>query len=54
MSRFTTIIALALVAGAAAAGEQVIAAPEIDPSSAVAGVTLLLGGLTVLRGRMRK
>jgi hypothetical protein len=28
-----------------------VAAPEIDPSSAAAGLALLLGGLTVLRGR---
>jgi hypothetical protein len=28
-----------------------VSAPEIDASSAVAGLTLLLGGLTVLRGR---
>jgi len=26
-------------------------APEIDPSSALAGLTLLAGGLAVLRGR---
>jgi hypothetical protein len=31
-----------------------IAAPEIDPSSAVSALTLLLGGLVVLRGRFRK
>jgi hypothetical protein len=29
----------------------VTAAPEIDPASAVAGLTLLAGGLAVLRGR---
>ena len=27
------------------------ATPEIDPASAMAGLTLLLGGLAVLRGR---
>jgi LPXTG-motif cell wall-anchored protein len=26
-------------------------APEIDPSSALAGLTLLSGGLAVMRGR---
>jgi hypothetical protein len=31
-----------------------IAAPEIDPSSAVTALTLLAGGLIVLRGRLRK
>ena len=30
------------------------AAPEIDPSSAVSALTLLVGGLVVLRGRFRK
>ncbi|HEX4025811.1 MAG TPA: hypothetical protein VHX52_14075 [Steroidobacteraceae bacterium] len=29
------------------------AAPEIDPSSAIAGLTLLIGGLAVIRGRRR-
>lgn len=28
-------------------------APEIDPASAIAGLTLLAGGLAVLRGRRR-
>ena len=28
-----------------------VAAPEIDPASAVSGLTLLLGGLAVFRGR---
>lgn len=32
-------------------GVKTVAAPEIDPSSAVAGLTLLLGVLAVLRGR---
>jgi hypothetical protein len=31
-----------------------IAAPEIDPASIVAGLTLLCGGLAVLRGRRSK
>jgi hypothetical protein len=30
------------------------AAPEIDPTSAYSGLTLLLGGLAVLRGRRRQ
>ena len=29
-------------------------APEIDPASAMAGLTLLAGGLAVLRGRRTK
>jgi hypothetical protein len=28
-------------------------APEIDPASAAGGITLLLGGLSVMRGRRR-
>jgi hypothetical protein len=30
---------------------KAVAAPEIDPSSALAGMTLLLGGVAVVRGR---
>ena len=30
------------------------AAPEIDPASAISGVTLLLGGLAMVRGRRAK
>jgi len=33
---------------------QPVQAPEIDPASAMTGLTLLAGGLTVLRGRRRK
>jgi hypothetical protein len=44
-----------LLIGAAgyAFAEKVAAAPEIDASSGVAAVTLLSGGLLVLRGRNR-
>jgi hypothetical protein len=31
-----------------------VRAPEIDPTSAVAGLTLMIGGLAVLRGRRNK
>jgi hypothetical protein len=31
-----------------------VAAPEIDAASAVAGLTLMIGGLAVLRGRRGK
>ena len=31
-----------------------LAAPEIDAASAVAGLTLMIGGLAVLRGRRSK
>jgi hypothetical protein len=30
------------------------AAPEIDPSSAITALTMLLGGVTVLRSRIAK
>jgi hypothetical protein len=30
-----------------------MSAPEIDPTSAASGLTLLLGSLLVLRGRLR-
>lgn len=33
---------------------QVAAAPEIDPAAAAGAMTLLLGGLAVVRGRRRK
>ena len=31
-----------------------VRAPEIDPSSAIAGLTLMMGGLAILRGRRSK
>jgi hypothetical protein len=31
-----------------------VQAPEFDPASAMAGLTMLAGGLAVLRGRRRK
>jgi hypothetical protein len=34
--------------------KHVVAAPEIDTASAVAGLTLMFGGLAVLRGRRSK
>jgi len=50
-----TILLSAAVIGVAQAIEQgPIGAPEIDPASAISGVTLLLGGLAVLRGRRAK
>jgi hypothetical protein len=33
---------------------KAVAAPEIDAASAVAGLTLMIGGLAVLRGRRSK
>ena len=34
--------------------KHVVSAPEIDTASAVAGLTLMFGGLAVLRGRRSK
>ncbi len=54
MYRFIGAAVLFLAtAGIAAAYTPVtpVAAPEIDPASAVSGLTLLLGGLAVYRGR---
>jgi hypothetical protein len=53
MSRLIGAAALFL-ATAGVAGAYVIvpvSAPEIDPASAVSGLTMLLGGLAVFRGR---
>jgi hypothetical protein len=38
----------------AVASSDPTAAPEIDPAGAMAGLTLLAGGLAVLRGRRSK
>jgi LPXTG-motif cell wall-anchored protein len=35
-------------------GHGPVSAPEIDPASAMAGLTMLAGGLAVLRGRRKK
>jgi hypothetical protein len=40
--------------GGGGGGDHNFAAPEIDPSSAVSALTLLVGGLVVLRGRFRQ
>jgi len=34
-------------------GQQPVTAPEIDPASAGTALTLLMGGLAVIRGRRR-
>jgi hypothetical protein len=67
VSKIAAVLFLATLAGAASASDDrrgidmyrfrptevsVIAkTPEIDPASAMAGLTLLAGGLAVLRGR---
>ena len=53
--KLTAALALLTLAGAASAAVDIITrAPEIDPASAMAGLTLLVGGLAVLRGRRVK
>ncbi|HEY4215083.1 MAG TPA: hypothetical protein VGM84_26650 [Steroidobacteraceae bacterium] len=69
MSKIARIVVLSVLAttaaGTASAGNwgwpifhppthTPAAAPEIDPASAISGLTMLAGGLTVLRGRRKK
>ena len=55
LTKFAAALAFMTLAGAASAATAVVArAPEIDPASAMAGLTLLAGGLAVLRGRFAK
>ena len=53
--KITAALALLTLAGAASAAVDILArAPEIDPASAMAGLTLLAGAIAVLRGRRVK
>lgn len=57
-SKMLGLLAVALMIGPMAATGTValpatMQAPEIDPASAVGGLTLLLGGLAVLCGRRK-
>jgi hypothetical protein len=58
VAKFVAALALMTFAGAvsaAVAATAIVArTPEIDPASAMAGLTLLAGGLAVLRGRIAK
>jgi len=63
MRNFALVFSLLVIAAAAPvhAGDgknkdnkHVTAAPEIDPASAISALTLLAGGLAVIRGRRRK
>jgi hypothetical protein len=52
MSKILLGTILITLAGITAAYAGILVkAPEIDPSSAITAITLLLGGLTVIRGR---
>lgn len=54
MRKLFGVLLLSLSATAVAHAAVRVAAPELDPASAVAGLTLLGGGLAVLRGRRKK
>ncbi|HEV2268380.1 MAG TPA: hypothetical protein VGR92_02880 [Steroidobacteraceae bacterium] len=45
---------LLLSLSATAVAHAAVQAPELDPASAVAALTLMSGGLAVLRGRRTK
>jgi len=48
------ILVLTLGAATTAYAVAIAPAPEIDPATAMSGLTLLLGGLAVVRGRVKK
>ena len=50
----TFLLTVAVVGVAQAVTQDPVGAPEIDPASAISGMTLLLGGLAVIRGRRAK
>jgi hypothetical protein len=55
LSLTATLASAACVTGVAGCGgPPSLRAPEIDPASAVAAMTLLLGGIAVMRGRKKK
>jgi hypothetical protein len=65
MSKFIGFVVLLVAAGSALAGgdhnhffnppwQWPVKAPELDPASAVAGLTMLAGTLAVIRGRRAK
>lgn len=56
MGASALFLATAGIAAAAVLGPSVVPvpAPEIDPATALGGLTLLLGGLAVVRGRRAK
>jgi hypothetical protein len=49
--RLLALALLVLPVAANAAVDAFLTAPEIDPASAMSALTLLAGGLAVLRGR---
>ena len=54
MHKLVSILLLSMSATAVACAASRVVAPELDPASAMAALTLLSGGLVVLRGRRTK
>ena len=54
MRKLVGVMLLSLSATAVAFGAARVSAPELDPASAMAALTLLSGGLAVLRGRRKR
>lgn len=54
MKQSFTVLGLAALALAAAIPAFATPVPEIDPGTAVSGLSLLVGGALVLMGRRRK
>lgn len=54
MRKLLGVLFLSFSATAVAFGAVRVAAPELDPSSAMAALTLLGGAVAVLRGRRKK
>ena len=54
MKESLRVLGLVTLVVAAAAPAFASAVPEIDPTTAVSGVTALVGGLLVLMGRRRR
>ena len=54
MHKLLGMLALSISATAVTHAAGRVPAPEFDPASAVAALTLLSGGLAVLRGRRTK
>jgi hypothetical protein len=54
MYRLLGVLALSLSATGVAFGVARVSVPELDPASAIAALTLLSGGVAILRGRRRR
>ncbi len=54
MYKLLGMLALTFSATAVAFGAARVSAPELDPASAIAALTLLTGGVAILRGSRRR